>query len=571
MQGIDSIKFIPLGQRALIIQWPAGIDPKTITQIWQLRQILLHESIRDSIVAYHSLTLVFMRPQKDFAPWIDWIRDSWIGSDQSLLGDSFPDIALEHLKEPKNEPPKIIIKVPVCYDPELAPDLEAFLKAKNLNLSQLIKAHTAREYPLYFYGFQPGFMYLGGLNPDLHHARKSVPAQSVPAGSVAIGGAQTGIYPNTAPGGWHVIGRCPLKLFNPLDPEPCLAKPGDLIKFVPINKDQFQVYLSESQTASHKARTQQRAKIKFGQIEVLKSGIYSSIQDTGRFGHAALGVPQSGAMDQESYRLANELLGNGADFAAVEITFGGAALKFQSATIIAITGADYSPAINQLKVAMNEPIAVNSGDVLSFSQRNWGVRSYLGVLGGVQSPKIMDSRSQYQTITPEFKLSKGTLIPIPLINNKDLSILKPHRSEINKDALIKAMDLSRANPSDISPIMGPKVFKTNQPLELEVLIGPEYRRLQEQEKNKLLGTLTVGGNDRMGYLVQEKVNNELQPIHTSAALPGTVQLTPGGQIIILMNDGQTTGGYPRIFQLTEQAKALLSQCAQGQKIKFKIA
>ena len=114
MQGIDSIKFIPLGQRALIIQWPASIDPKTITQIWQLRQILLHESIRDSIVAYHSLTLVFKAAQKDFAPWIDWIRDSWIGSDQSLLGDSFPDIALEHLKEPENEYPKKIIEVPVC-------------------------------------------------------------------------------------------------------------------------------------------------------------------------------------------------------------------------------------------------------------------------------------------------------------------------------------------------------------------------------------------------------------------------------------------------------------------------
>ena len=569
MQGIESIKFIPLGEHALIIQWPEGIDPKTITQIWQLRQILLHESIRDSIVAYHSLTLVFKAAQKDFAPWIDWIRDSWIGSDQSIRGSASPNIPPDQLKKPKNERPKKIIEVPVCYDPELAPDLEDFLKAKNLNLSQLIKAHTTREYPLYFYGFQPGFMYLGGLNPDLHHPRKSVPAQSVPAGSVAIGGAQTGIYPNNAPGGWHVIGRCPLILFDPLEPEPCLAKPGDLIKFVPINNDEFQVYLSESQTASHKARTQQRAKIKFGQIEVLKSGIYSSIQDAGRFGHAALGVPQSGAIDQESYRLANELLGNGADFAAVEITFGGAALKFQSATIIAITGADYSPAINQLKIAMNEPIAVNSGDILSFGQRNWGVRSYLGVLGGVQSPKIMDSRSQYQTITPEFTLTKGTLIPIPLIDIKDRSILKTHGSEINKDDQIKAMVQSRANLGDSSSIMGTKAYETDQSLELEVLIGPEYHRLQKQEKDKLRGTFTLGRNDRMGYLLQEKVSNKLQGIHTSGVLPGTVQLTQGGQIIILMNDGQTTGGYPRIFQLTDKAKALLSQCAQGQKIKFK--
>lgn len=569
MQGLESIKFIPLGEHALIIQWPEGIDPKTITQIWQLRQILLHESIRDSIVAYHSLTLVFKAPQKDFAPWIDWVRDSWIGSDQSVLGGASPNIPPDQLKEPKNEPPKKIIEIPVCYDPALAPDLEAFLKAKNISLSQLINAHTNTEYPLYFYGFQPGFMYLGGLNPDLHHPRKSVPAQSVPAGSVAIGGAQTGIYPNTAPGGWHVIGRCPIKLFDSLEPEPCLAKPGDYIKFVPINKHEFQAYLTESQTASHTAKTQHQAKIKFGQIEVLKSGIYSSIQDAGRFGHAALGVPQSGAMDQESYRLANELLENKENCAALEITFGGAALKFQSDTIIAITGADYSPAINQVQVAMNKPIAVNSGDVLIFGKRNWGVRTYISVLGGVQSPKIMGSRSQYQTITPEFTLTKGTLIPIPIIDNKDRSILNPHGSEINKDDGIKVMDWSRYNPNAISFISSQKAVKIDQPLELEVLIGPEYHRLEEQEKNRLQGTFTLGRNDRMGYLVQEKVSNELQPIHTLAALPGTVQLTPGGQIIILMNDGQTTGGYPRIFQLTDKAKALLSQCAQGQKIKFK--
>ena len=568
MQVLDSIKFISLGQRALIIQWPEGIDPKTIAQIWQLRQLLLHESIRDSIVAYHSLTLVFKAPQKDFTPWIDWIRESWIGSDQSFLEGTFSDITPDHLKESKKERSKKIIEIPVCYDPELAPDLEAFLRAKNLNLSQLIKAHTTREYPLYFYGFQPGFMYLGGLNPDLHHPRKSVPAQSVPAGSVAIGGAQTGIYPNTAPGGWHVIGRCPIKLFDPLDPEPCLAKPGDLIKFVPINKDVFQAYLSESQTASRRAKRQHPAKIVLGQIEVLKPGIYGSIQDAGRFGHAAQGVPQSGAMDQESHRLANDLLGNRVDFAAIEITFGGAVLKFQIDTVIAITGADYSPAINQLKVAMNEPIVVNSGDVLSFNKRNWGVRTYLGVLGGVQSPKVMGSRSQYPTISPEFKLSKGTLIPIPIINNKDRSILKPHRSELSQDDPTKPTDQRRSRQKTSHRIWDQNPFSSDQPLELEVSIGPEYHRLREQEKNRLRGTFTVGPNDRMGYLLQEKVSNKLQAIHTSGVLPGTVQLTPGGQIIILMNDGQTTGGYPRIFQLTEKAKAVLSQCVLGQKIKF---
>jgi len=545
MQGLESIKFIPLGQRALIIQWPEVIDPKIIAQIWQLRRALAHESIQDSIVAYHSLTLVFWLPQETFTPWIDWIRKNWATKAMGAPANITRQMVQEH----QNKPSKKTIEIPVCYDPELAPDLEAFLWAKNLSLKALIKAHTAEEYPLYFYGFQPGFMYLGGLNPELHHPRKSIPSHRVPAGSVAIGGAQTGIYPNEAPGGWHVIGRCPIKLFDPMAPQPILARPEDRIKFRAIDKNECQTILAQSQKASNLKANDPSPAANFGQIEVIKPGLYSSIQDKGRFGFAHLGLPQSGAIDQEAHRLANELLGNPEDCATVEITFGGAAFKFQSASIIALTGANYSPTINQRDISMNEPIKVHSGDVLNFGLRKSGVRTYLGVWGGMHSPKIMGSRSQYKTITPEFSLTKGTLIPI-------------HQPQIK--------DCSATNPILAIMTMPTPENSPDHSIEIEVSLGPEYHQLNASQRNNLLKDFTIGRNDRMGYLLQEMVSNKLQSMHTSGVLPGTVQLTPGGQIIILMNEGQTTGGYPRIFQLTDKAKALLSQCAQGQKIKFKI-
>jgi inhibitor of KinA len=107
----------------------------------------------------------------------------------------------------------------------------------------MVHLHTKPEYTLFFYGFQPGFMYLGGLDKKLVQPRKDKPSAVVNSGSVAVGGAQTGIYPLASPGGWHIIGHCPLILFDPQLPEPCIAKPGDVIKFRAVEKNEYQEIL----------------------------------------------------------------------------------------------------------------------------------------------------------------------------------------------------------------------------------------------------------------------------------------------------------------------------------------
>ncbi len=129
--------------------------------------------------------------------------------------------------------------VPVCYSPATGRDLVSLAESKKMSVANLISLHASVEYRIHFFGFLPGFMYLNGLAEDLHTSRKKVPDLAMPAGSVAIGGSQTGIYPSESPGGWHLIGRCPLAFFDPNSIPPVWAKPGEKLKFSPVSEREF--------------------------------------------------------------------------------------------------------------------------------------------------------------------------------------------------------------------------------------------------------------------------------------------------------------------------------------------
>lgn len=144
-------------------------------------------------------------------------------------------------------PTKLLLKslsencwiVPVCYSSSTGRDLETLAESKNMTVADLISLHSSVEYRIHFFGFLPGFMYLNGLPEKLHTPRKRVPDLRVPAGSVAIGGSQTGIYPSESPGGWHLIGKSPLTLFDPHSIPPVWAKPGEKLLFSPISEREF--------------------------------------------------------------------------------------------------------------------------------------------------------------------------------------------------------------------------------------------------------------------------------------------------------------------------------------------
>ena len=134
-------------------------------------------------------------------------------------------------------------EIPVCYHSDYGPELGTVAMSHRLTVNQLISLHSSVTYRLHFFGFLPGFFYLNGLPEEIHTPRKAVPERTVVAGSVAIGGSQTGIYPNESPAGWHVIGRTPIQLFDVNRTPPVWALPGDQIKFVQIDSDEMEKML----------------------------------------------------------------------------------------------------------------------------------------------------------------------------------------------------------------------------------------------------------------------------------------------------------------------------------------
>jgi len=279
-------------------------------------------------------------------------------------------------------------------------------------------------------------------------------------------------------------------------------------------------------------------------IKVIASGLHSSLQDLGRFGHRDCGVPISGAMDLRSAAKANALVGNDANATVLEFMASGPILEFHEAALIGISGAIFSPKIDGQKVGMNTSISVNEGSTLSFGSPSKGMRAYLAIKGGFTSEIMLGSSSYYSGITKEAQLRKNDILHFAQSNKKSP---ETNRSEINTEFR----------------------FDSN---EIEVFKGPEFELLPKSIQNKLKNTSFIidTQSNRMAYWLEHSEDISAKDIITAPVQPGTVQMTPVGKVIVLMRDAQTTGGYARIFQLTKNAVDLLAQKRAGEIVSFKM-
>ena len=280
------------------------------------------------------------------------------------------------------------------------------------------------------------------------------------------------------------------------------------------------------------------------EIEVLQPGLFSTIQDSGRFGFLKYGVPLSGNMDSYASKMGNLILNNSVNSAVLEITQMGPKLKFNASAKVVITGADLSPEINKIPIDNNIKYTINCGDVLSFGKRKSGCRAYLSIKNGFKISESLGSKSWYEGISDFSKLEKGMKLAFKSASS---SFYAAHAAvKINSAYLFQK--------------------------ELHVFPGPEYSLLNVTEK-KLLAVTEFSvdkKNNRMAIQLKESIDNNLSPIITGPVIPGTVQLTPSGSLIVLMRDCQTTGGYPRILQLSDEAMNILAQKVLGDKIFFKL-
>ena len=210
------------GRSAILVEWPANISQDIIQDIISFeRQVKEIDSILDTIIAYNSLLIRYQNPIVDKELTISQLKKKSAASSYLTKQDQF------------------LWEIPVCYDASFGIDLEEIANKKKCSVTDIIRLHTETDYIVYFIGFQPGFLYLGGLHQNLHVPRKSNPRVRVDKGSVGIGGAQTGVYPQSSSGGWNIIGKSPLNFFNMKATNPCFAKPGDRIQFVAVGIHTF--------------------------------------------------------------------------------------------------------------------------------------------------------------------------------------------------------------------------------------------------------------------------------------------------------------------------------------------
>jgi len=255
------------------------------------------------------------------------------------------------------------VVIPVQYGGDMGPDLRAVAAFAGISPDEVVARHASARYRVFMLGFLPGFTYMGTVDESIAMPRHATPRLKVPTGSVGIAGRQTGVYPRESPGGWQLIGRTPVSLFNPSRVPAALVAPGDTVRFV---RDKISAPIasgfSRTSVVSGFSRT----------ITVLRPGLFTTIQDTGRWGHQAIGVPVSGPMDRLSHRVANALVGNEPAAALLEATLAGPEIRIENAAVIAVTGADFSARLDADDIPLHRPIKCRPGAVLRFGERRSG-------------------------------------------------------------------------------------------------------------------------------------------------------------------------------------------------------
>lgn len=239
--NLYKLKYKPLGSIAVLIEWPAMIDPDILKNIHLFRhkiRVDMGEYVLETVPAYNSLTVFFDTTKIKYSSVVTDLKEIYATKDQKLLTANR------------------IWKIPVCYDKEFGLDLGNLAKIKKLTKEKIISLHSGPLYDVYFIGFLPGFLYLGGLPKVLEHPRKDKPRLNINKGDVAIAGNQTGIYPRTSPGGWNIIGNSPLSFFNVDEFPPCFAVSGDKVKFIPVDRIKYEAIKKEVEAGDYQIESE---------------------------------------------------------------------------------------------------------------------------------------------------------------------------------------------------------------------------------------------------------------------------------------------------------------------------
>jgi KipI family sensor histidine kinase inhibitor len=561
---LDDPKICLLGDRALLVTLSQEISEATneiVLSACDLIESAQIPGVEEAQPAYSSFCIHF-NPSKVSAAWlgayakgiIHRLRKAGVTGGEGVYGrETHPDSGVTAAAVKRR-----LVEIPVQYGGEEGPDLAWASEHLKMQPEEIVRRHAGSRYRVYMIGFSPGFPYLGGLDQSIAMPRTPTPRTSVPPGSVGIGGGQTGIYPWQSPGGWRIIGRTPLKLFDPARKDPSLLHPGDTVRFVPVGRppDLWDGHPTPADKSEGHAKS---ARPGVPAFLVEHPGLLSLVVDDGRRGYRKLGVPLGGAADANSYALANRLCGNKPSDPALEMTLWGVRMRVLVDAVVAVTGAPCPVDLDGKPVSMNEPVQVREGSVLEVGSPTSGCRMYLAVSGGFGVPRVLGSA------TTCFRGSFGGYGGRSLLRGDVLEIgpgawPEGHPCTVPDEAAGWPGRLSR--------------FLDSDPPSLRVIPGPEStspagRSFMDSLCDRVFGVSS--DTDRMGIRLEGSIpqeDGEAGDILSSPVVPGVIQLPSDGRPVLLLQDAQTSGGYRRIATVMDEDLPLAGQLRPGSRVRF---
>jgi KipI family sensor histidine kinase inhibitor len=477
------------------------------------------------------------------------------------------DLAVQAKSEGK------LVQIDTLYDGE---DLAEVGRLTGLGVEGVVTAHTGQVWTVAFGGFAPGFGYMVGENQRLEVPRRSSPRTAVPAGSVALAGHYSAVYPRQSPGGWQLIGRTAARMWDLGREQPALAAPGDRVQFRAV-RELVEIPDPASPAESVTAAGAQDAGADSG-LRILSPGLQSLVQDLGRHGHGRLGVSAAGALDRSSLRRANRIVGNQPSAAVVESVAGGLRVQAVGDQVLAVTGAPVALTIappsdvpgagtagdttakhstaeddggrsgEVRQVPMATAFALLDGEVLTLGAPQRGFRTYLAVRGGVDTQPVLGSRSTD---------TMSGIGPAPLAAG----------------GFIKA---GKATSSNVvgNPEVQPDYPDTGVTV-LDIVPGPRDDWFDAAALDSLCSqdwTVTPRSN-RVGMRLDGKPleRSRSGELASEGTVAGALQVPPEGQPVLFLADHPITGGYPVVAVVVDHQLDAAAQVPIGGRLRFRWA
>ena len=445
-----------------------------------------------------------------------------------------------------------LVVIDTVYDGD---DLTDVAELTGLSVEGVIAAHTGQIWTVAFAGFAPGFGYMVGENEALTVPRRSSPRTAVPAGSVALGGQYSAVYPRRSPGGWQLIGRTGARMWDLDRAQPALVRPGDRVQYRAVRE-----VVTASDSPAREPEPERHAE---SGLRILNPGAQSLIQDLGRRGYGPLGVSAAGALDRASLRRANRLVGNAPTAAAIESVNGGLTVEAVGDRVVAVTGApvtltiespswfesddgDVQPGATR-NVPMASPFALLDGEVLTLGAPESGFRNYVAIRGGVDVPEVLGSRSAD---------TMSGIGPAPLVVKQVL-----------------ATGDNTASTAVGAPELQPE-FPGSGVTVLEVVPGPRADWFDQEALDSLCSQewLVTPQSNRVGMRLDGTPLKRTREgeLPSEGTMAGALQIPPAGLPVLFLADHPITGGYPVIGVVRDEHLDLAAQVPIGGKIRFRL-